>query len=426
MSRPARSRPALAVSVVLAGALGAWFLFWTLVRFIADVQLLFVLALTLFGLSLMSAAGLLTPFAKPRRRDAALSVVTGLVVTALLGFWLHGRYFAPWDLPLHSSKTEDGVLFVDLETGSRLAYQVYPPVGSSADGHLERPAIVFLHGGPGLPEWPRSAMVEALNHAGFKVYAYQQFGAGLSSRAHRSHVEYTVERQVRDLEALRQILGEERWIPIGQSWGGALAAHYAASHPDRIASLILTAPAPMWPPAFESSPIRPHERLSEDQKQKLAALVGPKIPRLAFHARLDGLNPAAADRLIGEDEMAAFVQAQFAVTKTSLACDPDRTRGLEFPGQAGLVNRRIFQDLGRIDDPRPGLGQVESPTLILQPECDFVDPEVVNDYLRHLPNAIRVRIAGAGHEIQLERADAYQGEVLGFLDKALWLLRLTP
>jgi pimeloyl-ACP methyl ester carboxylesterase len=44
---------------------------------------------------------------------------------------------------------------------------------------------------------------------------------------------------VSDAEALREALGVERWLLLGESYGTTVAAHYLASHPERIAAAVL-------------------------------------------------------------------------------------------------------------------------------------------------------------------------------------------
>jgi len=44
---------------------------------------------------------------------------------------------------------------------------------------------------------------------------------------------------VADIERLRTLLGFERWLVFGGSWGSTLALDYAATHPRRCAGLIL-------------------------------------------------------------------------------------------------------------------------------------------------------------------------------------------
>jgi proline iminopeptidase len=44
---------------------------------------------------------------------------------------------------------------------------------------------------------------------------------------------------VSDIEALRAMLGIERWLVFGGSWGSTLALAYAQTHPERVTQLVL-------------------------------------------------------------------------------------------------------------------------------------------------------------------------------------------
>src|SRR3712207_2805724 len=62
---------------------------------------------------------------------------------------------------------------------------------------------------------------------GFNVYVYDEVGSGRSSRLEDPRG-YTLERDVADLEAIREEIGAKRLVLIGHSYGGTLAAAYAA------------------------------------------------------------------------------------------------------------------------------------------------------------------------------------------------------
>ncbi len=361
-----------------------------------------------------------------------LSSRTRLILMAgpslILAVWVGNQWFRPMGFDYLPATEDPSIHFWQLPTGSRIAYRHdVPSAGAPSAGapsndpgppvDRARPfPVIFLHGGPGLPELPDPEVSAALNNAGFHVVGYHQFGAGLSSRAERPHVEYTVARQVDDLEAIRAALGAERLILVGQSWGGALAANYAGQFPERVESLILTSPAPAWLPAFGVGAVRALGRLSAEDQRALQDLVTPHIPRLAMRQRLAAINPTVADQWIGEQEYAAFAQAQSRITAKTLACDPKAAEGLIFPGQGGLVNRYVFADMEEVADPRPALRHVEASVLLLRAECDYVDPAVIDDYAATFPRARIVDIEGAGHEILLEQKDVYLTQVLAHLN----------
>ncbi len=77
--------------------------------------------------------------------------------------------------------------------------------------------------------------LEALG-ARFTVVRYDERGCGLSDR---SPAELGLDRWVKDLEAVAQAAGLERFTLLGMSQGGAIAVAFAAKHPDNVSRLVL-------------------------------------------------------------------------------------------------------------------------------------------------------------------------------------------
>ena len=101
--------------------------------------------------------------------------------------------------------------------------------------------LVVLHGGPaGAHGYMMPYARLALDRP---VVLYDQSGCGRSS-APPELKRYTVARYVIELEELRQQLGFDRMLLLGHSWGGMLAAAYAAKYPDRVAGVVLAGTAP--------------------------------------------------------------------------------------------------------------------------------------------------------------------------------------
>ncbi len=105
-----------------------------------------------------------------------------------------------------------------------------------------RDTIVALHGGPGgtISEFDPALIPLARHHA---LLLYDQRGNGRSSFvADSTHLRNA--DHLADLEAIRQHFGIARMTLLGHSWGGGLAALYAAAHPQSVAKLILVDAVP--------------------------------------------------------------------------------------------------------------------------------------------------------------------------------------
>lgn len=106
------------------------------------------------------------------------------------------------------------------------------------------PPAVFLHGASGNLNEPRTAMAGRL--PGRRCLYLDRPGHGHSSRPGRRYASPAAQADL--VDGLLGRLGIERAVVVGHSWGGAVAAALAVSHPDRVAGLVFVAPATHpWP-----------------------------------------------------------------------------------------------------------------------------------------------------------------------------------
>ena len=129
---------------------------------------------------------------------------------------------------------------------------LYPPIApfrtgvlDTGDGHAiywelcgnpqGKPAV-FLHGGPGAGCSPEHRRL--FDPARYCVLLFDQRGCG-RSRPHASLEHNTTWHLVEDIERLRALLGVQRWLVFGGSWGSSLALAYAQAHPGRVSELVV-------------------------------------------------------------------------------------------------------------------------------------------------------------------------------------------
>jgi proline iminopeptidase len=128
--------------------------------------------------------------------------------------------------------------------GTRIFFDVngkqFVPDG---DKMKKKPVCFVLHGGPG---GDHSVYVPALD----PITEYMQLvyidwrGNGRSDYPDEST--YTIKQNVEDLEALRQYLGLDKIVILGQSYGGFMGQAYATAYPENLHGLILTNTAPNY------------------------------------------------------------------------------------------------------------------------------------------------------------------------------------
>ncbi len=226
-----------------------------------------------------------------------------------------------------------------LTTGSELAYVRLAPKRDT------RPEpVVFLHGGPGLADLAGdSAFFAKLAADGYTVYVYDQLGTGRSGRLADPRG-YGLPRDVADLEAVRQEIGAQRLILVGQDYGARLAAAYLAEHPEQVAKAVFAAPAAL------------------DRPQTASFFTGPDVlssPRLLAVYTLLRSNPQAAHAFAGDREL-----------------EHDHAGGY-----ARLAQRTAPTGL------RQGLAASTAPALIVKGARDRQEWSAVADYRAALPRA---------------------------------------
>ncbi|WP_186024491.1 prolyl aminopeptidase [Burkholderia gladioli] len=129
---------------------------------------------------------------------------------------------------------------------------MYPPIEPYAHGILDtgdghrlywercgtpgaKPAV-FLHGGPGAGCGENHRRL--FDPARYDVLLFDQRGCGRST-PHASLENNTTQHLVADIERLREMVGVERWLVFGGSWGSALSLAYAETHPERVSELVV-------------------------------------------------------------------------------------------------------------------------------------------------------------------------------------------
>lgn len=111
-------------------------------------------------------------------------------------------------------------------------HEIYWEQGGNVDG---LPAI-GLHGGPGGGASPE--MRRFFNPSQYRVVLFDQRGCGRST-PHSELRENDTWKLIEDIETLREMLEIDKWVVFGGSWGSTLALAYAATHPERVLSLVL-------------------------------------------------------------------------------------------------------------------------------------------------------------------------------------------
>lgn len=246
-----------------------------------------------------------------------------------------------------------------------------------------RPPLLVLHGGPGAdsrylrPQLDRLASLGA----GRRLCYYDQRGAerspldaGVAPGGYAVHVQ--------DVDAVRSFLGEAKLSLCGYSWGGLLAMLYATQFPERVARLLLIAPAPA------------HQPMRQELSRRMAAAPArPEIVALRNEllSDLSSVDAATARRR----RFALAVAGYFAFPRRALELTPFRVQQ--------RLEEAIWRSLGDYDL-RPQLPRLRDiPTLIVHGEDDVIPIESAAESAA-LIGARLVRLPGCGHVPYIEAA----------------------
>lgn len=368
-------------------------------------------------------AGLLTTFLVSRLALRVLGVLRrrliagafSLVTTTALALAFASLFLKPL-IPVEPRYVRDkthGIEHWNLPTGSEIAVRKIDGVG------LQRPTpIVFLHGGPGAYSVSLPTTVDVISRLandGYDVYFYDQVGGGLSARL-PDISQYTLERHLEDLAAVYERIGSDKIILIASSGGATLGASYMANNPTHVSAAVFSGPAPIYHPAWnETGDGGLDEQLSPEQKLAFSKLV--ETPRLLAALVLADINPRAAVRFAGEEELGALFDKVANEFYLPIAvCDMQGIH-VQSAGYGFWSNRITSKSLrSRSDDPRTALRQNTTPVLVLRGECEYKKEQVAGEYVSVFPNAQLTTLKNAGHMVLWEQPDAFLQLVRQFLD----------
>jgi pimeloyl-ACP methyl ester carboxylesterase len=221
------------------------------------------------------------------------------------------------------------------------------------------------------------------------VVAYDRRGFGTTS--------YRAERhdQVADLMAVLDALGLDRVALVGNSRGGLIALDATLTHPERIAALVLVAPAVSGAPAAEESTIDPVE-----------AAIWDTLVAADAAGDLEALN-AGEIRLWLDGPHAP--EGRIAGALRDLALDMNRIAlHAESPGHEPLTV-----------DAWSRLAELRCPVLVVAGDLDLGHIRVRCRELADRIAGARLRVMeGAAHLPPLEQPAAFVALVRQFLEQA--------
>lgn len=252
--------------------------------------------------------------------------------------------------PVESFATGESITSTNRLTTSDGVALAYDLAGRGA------PAV-FVHGGPGSGSHAFRLLSNGALEKHFRVAWLDQRGSGASASAPNG--DYSIERQVADLDELRAKLGLERWTLVAYSFGGLIAQAYAQAHPERVAAIVHVGSLLNLPASMESSAAYGYGLLPADRRPPM----DPSMPLPQRYFMVLGMLGQAglSDRLQYADDAAR------ERGKAALAANPPATRN------ADMAQRLFAGKPGRyIEDMTPATAGVQAPVLVIAGDADHV------------------------------------------------------
>lgn len=274
--------------------------------------------------------------------------------------------------------------------------------------------VLIIHGGPGYPSTEPWTGLQPLTLT-YTFHYYDQRGCGESTRPidtfastnyyeNMTRLDQTLGlgAQIADIERIRQILGEEKLILVGHSFGGFLASLYAAEFPEHVEVLILIAPADVL--------VMPQANggLFEEVRQKL-----PEEKRADYDAYIKRYLDFQNIFQYSEAELVALNNefGQYYSLVAPVASVPQGKAG-------GWMVQAMYFSMGQQHDYRKALTTVTAPVLVIHGADDLQSEAVSRIYSDTFPNARFEVVQGATH-FPFEEQPQQFAEVVGEFLKGL-------
>jgi proline iminopeptidase len=266
--------------------------------------------------------------------------------------------------------------------------------------------IFFIAGGPGGAH-PGMRGFDSLSSTNTLIY-YDAFGRGKSDTA-KDVKEYSIKRDIEDLEELRKAMGFKKIIVLGHSYGTVVAQGYALKYGQNLSHLILSAP-------FHSSVMWQE---NDDNYNREIKVNYPEVWDTLMIIRKQGYQ--SSDSL----HQAVYGRVPYGFF---YAYNPDNFKGGTRKEYPNPFNARLYyqmvgkdgdfvvdSDIGTFDY-RQQLKDLKMPVLILAGRYDRVAvPWMMVQYKQYCPQAQFHMFEKSGHNTFVEEPQKTFSIIRGFL-----------
>jgi len=260
--------------------------------------------------------------------------------------------------------------------------------------------VLIINGGPGFSSEGFLPLAQKFKDFGYQAILFDQRGTGQSTLSDMTDSALSMDLMVRDIEAIRNNIGIDKWVIFGHSFGGMLANYYATKHPDHILAMIQSSSGgvDLW--LLENAQSNLYSQLSEEEIDSLNY----------WQSRYRETN-AREDRL----KYNQFMAKAYVYDKDKEQVVSERLM------QGDLnVNRMVWSNLIAMEfDCKEDLIEFKQPTLIIQGKNDIIDEKLALRADSVFQNSDLVLLDHCGHYGWLDQEDRYWTVIDTFLREKL-------
>lgn len=268
--------------------------------------------------------------------------------------------------------------------GAQLYYELHGP--------KDAPALVILHGGPGVGDCRDQVRDFGPLTDEFRLLFYDARGSGRSEE----QPPYTHEQWVADVNELTRQLGIETFALLGHSYGGIVAQEYVVADASRVRRLILVDTSP--------STVENAESIRRALEADLPGIEEGWLRKL-FEGRVDSNEEM---RGMWEALLPLYFEGPFDPALPKQIAD-DTYFHYATHNHAFSVNNPNY-------DVRDRLPQVDVPTLVICGGNDWITPLAKSEEIVSLIPDSRLEVfANSGHMPMIEEGERFIEVLRGFL-----------
>ncbi|WP_341224958.1 alpha/beta hydrolase [uncultured Arcticibacterium sp.] len=314
----------------------------------------------------------------------------------------------PVKYDVESFNLRKGTQYWNLEEELKIGYTKI-----EANNSKKKEPIIYLHGGPGGKV--SNEIIEVLtplSNEGHDLYFYDQIGSGHSTRL-KNIKQYSVERHREDLRNIVDLIGADKVILLGHSWGACLAVNYLQEYPETVKKVVLTGPGPILPI---------NRRMINEIPPDSLNLVEPEFSNKVGNEKIYNWRSKIilkwaylfSSKLVTDKEVDDFFTSLNQELNKSTDCSSQNQK--KYEGGGGYYSHIMtVKSLNQVEEKRYKLRGLNTPLLIVRGQCDNQKWGYTKEYLDLFHNSDLRIIEGVGHTIINKKGEQYYALIQRFL-----------